>query len=152
MEMVEIKNRRKSGVIPFYKDDAGVIRMLFMVPSDPYYGGPRLQIAKGGIDEGETAKESAVREGIEELGLRLNNVLAVERGTPVVGLKRADGEHYTMEVFVALIHNPDAFDQPHYETGRTEWLTIQEFRKQGRRAQLALVEQAYFHMLYMTQK
>ena len=59
MKMVEIKNSNKSGIIPFYKDDDDQIRMLFMIPSDPYYGGPRLQIAKGGIDPGETAQDTA---------------------------------------------------------------------------------------------
>lgn len=132
MKMVEIKNSNKSGIIPFYVDETGQILMLFMIPSDPYYGGPRLQIAKGGIDPGETSQDTAVREGIEELGLRMSNVVAVERGTPAIELKRADGECYSMEVFVAQIVDPGDFDTPHYETGSTDWLTIQEFRAKGR--------------------
>ena len=143
MKMVEIKNDSKSGIIPFYVGDDGQIRMLFMVPSDPYYGGPRLQIAKGGIDPGETAEETAVREGIEELGLRMSNVVTVKRGTHVTELVRGDKAVYRMEVFVAKIIDPAAFDQPHYETGHTSWLTLPEFQSRGRRAQTKLVERAY---------
>lgn len=143
MKMVEIKNSNKAGIIPFYVDETGQIRMLFMVPSDPYYGGSRLQIAKGGIDPGETARDTAEREGIEELGLRMSNVVAVEAGTPAIELTRADGERYSMEVFVAQIVDPADFDTPHYETGSTGWLTIQEFRAKGRRIQISLVERSH---------
>lgn len=149
--MVEIKNSNKAGIIPFYVDDTDQIRMLFMIPSDPYYGGPRLQIAKGGIDPGETAQDTAEREGIEELGLRMSNVVTVERGTPAIELTRADGERYSMEVFIAQIIDPAAFDSPHYETGSTDWLTIQEFRAKGRRIQISFVERSYAVMQRIAQ-
>jgi len=37
---------RKAGVIPFYRDNKGVIRMMFVKSSDPAYGGSNFQIAK----------------------------------------------------------------------------------------------------------
>ena len=39
----------RAGVIPFYLEE-GEIKMLFMKPSDPKFGGKCFQIAKGNRD------------------------------------------------------------------------------------------------------
>ena len=46
-------------------------------------------------------------------------------------------------LFAAEVKDPEDFDQPHYETGKRAWLTLEEFKTQGRQNQLPLVKQAY---------
>ena len=45
-----------------------------MLPSNEEFGGSTYQLAKGHREEGETDKECAVREAIEELGLIKENL------------------------------------------------------------------------------
>lgn len=141
-KLVDIKNSNKSGVIPFYVNEAGEIRMLFMVPSDPHYGGTHPQIAKGGIDPGETAESTALREGYEELGLKDSNISHFVQTSIKENLTRADGAVYTMDVFVAKVINPFDFSKPHYETGAVYWLSVEQFMQTGRRIQRSLVKRA----------
>jgi len=135
-DQAPITNSAKSGIVPFTVND-GIIRMLFMTPSDPFYGGPDPQIAKGGIDEGETSEITAVREGIEELGLRLENVVSVVRVVEPTAIEPE--RDYVLEVFAAEVKDPAAFDRPHYETGSVHWLTIDEFAVIGRPAHRSIV-------------
>jgi len=134
------KPRNKAGVIPFIRHDDGSIQMMFMSPSDPSYGGPEPQIAKGGLDAGENAKEAAIREGEEELGLQQSNVVAIY-ALPVVTLTGFDAT-YTMAVYAVEVKDQSSFGKPHYETGKIYWLTPEEFAARGRKTQKSLVAQA----------
>ena len=126
-----IKNPNKAGFIPYYISSDGKIKMLFMVPSDPFYGGPDPQIAKGGIDNNDSALSTALREAKEELGLKESNI---ELDT----LHLISSEHpepsrdYSLITYAAKVSDPEDFLTPHYETGSTHWLTLTEFEAVGR--------------------
>ena len=132
--------RQKAGVIPYYFDSKNILRMMFMTPSDPKYGGSQFQIAKGRIEAGEDVQQAAIRESEEELGLLPTNVIQVKSlGTrTITGLD----ETYQLTVFVAEIKNPKAFGPTDFETGDRAWLTLEQFVAKGRQSQLAIVQQA----------
>ena len=134
------ETRQKAGVIPFYVKD-GKIMMLFMIPSDPAYGGSAPQIAKGGVDAGESVQQAAIREGSEELGLDPANIVtAFQAHTSVIS---GMDESYRMTIFAAQVKDPKAFSAGHYETGKKLWLTLEKFASTGRKSQLAFVQAAH---------
>lgn len=142
MRLDEIQQlRQKAGVIPYFIQEDGTPAMMFMVPSNAQFGGSLFQIAKGRIEPGENIQEAAVREAEEELGLRTENVTQVKSigNVKITGLD----ETYMLAIFAAEVKDPENFDQPHYETGKRAWLTLEEFKAQGRQNQLPLVKQAY---------
>lgn len=141
MRIAEVAEKQKAGIIPYFVNKEGVARMLFMIPSNPAYGGSHPQIAKGSIDPGEDTATAAMREGMEELGLQHSNIVAVRS----VGTERITGldETYSLSLFAAKVKNPGQFSQPHYETGKRVWLSAEEFSKVGRKSQAALVKKAY---------
>ena len=58
-------NPQRSGVIPYYWKDSQ-LWVKVMRPSDPAYGGTEWQIAKGGLEDGLSHAENAVKEAIED--------------------------------------------------------------------------------------
>lgn len=112
----------RAGVIPYIIEN-DQIKMMFMKPSDPTYGGHYYQIAKGKREEGETDEEAAFREAGEELGLFAGNI--VERTELGTFLGRTT-------VFLAKIKDKQMFGDPCDETGATKWLTPEQFNDQGR--------------------
>jgi 8-oxo-dGTP pyrophosphatase MutT (NUDIX family) len=117
----------RAALIPimFNADNPVLSKMMFMVPSDSTYGGDRPQMAKGQIEEDESAKQAAIREAHEELGLCSNNIIdIIDCG---VWLGRTT-------VFAALVRsdNPADFDPFHEETDSTHWMTLAEFMQDGR--------------------
>lgn len=129
----------RSGVIPYIIED-GQIKMMFMKPSDPKFGGDFFQIAKGKHEAGETAFEAGLREAGEELGLFSGNVL----------------ETYELGIFLgrttihlARIKDKALFGDPCFETKEVMWLTPEEFYDVGRdlhkpviRAAVRLIQEA----------
>lgn len=141
----------RAGVIPYYNDN-GTIRMLFMKPSNSKFGGDinpetgememRYQLAKGRIEKNENAQEAALREGEEEVGLKLENIMfALHVGT---FLGRT-------EVYIAKIIDPAIFGEHHYETESTCWMTLEEFEQSGRVLHRDLVRQSHF-LIEMTEE
>jgi 8-oxo-dGTP pyrophosphatase MutT (NUDIX family) len=129
----------KAGVIPYIRD-GDTVKMLFMVPSDPAYGGDRPAIAKGHVDKGETPEAAAIREAEEELGLKRSNM----KGAPTLawsGELSGLEAHYILHVFIVEVNDEDDFNEPHFETGSTHWLTASEFASKGRRSQNSIVQQ-----------
>lgn len=124
----------RAGVIPYYADDAGVVHMLFMRPSDPLYGGDRMQIAKGRVDEGETFLQTALREGSEELGLLNTNISRIDEVGTFMG---------RTTVYVAAVVDPLDFGVPGFETSEVQWMTLEEFQREGRDLHVAVVSEAY---------
>lgn len=125
----------RAGAIPFYIDENGEVQMFFMKPSDPMYGGPDFQVAKGKVDENESFFDAGIREATEELGLKTHNIEDVMR----LG-------HYlhTITMFVAKITDPKDFNDPDYETGETRWMTVREFYSDGGRdLHMDMVQDAY---------
>jgi len=140
MQIREIMAKDKAGVIPFYRRDDGEILMMFRTPSDLNFGGTKPQVAKGGIDKGETVYQAAVREGAEELGLLLDNIVSTFP-IPVQKIKGTD-ETYKLHMFAVEIEDPTHFGQHDYETAEVMWMTAAEFATVGRNNQQALVKQA----------
>lgn len=112
----------RSGVIPYHIVD-GEIRMLFMKPSEPKFGGDVFQIAKGKREEGESPLETGLREANEELGLFSGNIKETHELGEFMG---------RTTIFVCEIKDPDAFGDPHFETKEVKWMTPEEFQKEGR--------------------
>lgn len=122
----------RAAVIPYFIED-GTIKMMFMVPSDTTYGGSAPQIAKGRIEEGESAEETARREGYEELGLKEDNILSFDELGVFLG---------RTTFYVAKIRNEFDFDVPHFETKETRWMTLDEFAVEGRDIHQSVVNTA----------
>ena len=116
------KKVHRAGTIPYIIEN-GKIEMMFMQPSDPAYGGSEFQIAKGKIEENETAKDAALREAKEEIGLFIGNITLVEE----VGLFMG-----RTTVFIAKVKDKDMFGAPGEETGNVAWLTPDQFMDEGR--------------------
>lgn len=137
-ELLDIDSSPAAGIIPFSIDGA----CLFMFSSNPDFGGDKPSIAKGRIDKGEIPEETAIREGEEELGLKTSNFInepfLIYSGK-VTGLKRT----YHIDVYAVLIENKKDFNEPHYETKSTHWMTREEYNEKGRKSQQKIVELAF---------
>lgn len=112
----------RAGIIPYvYEDDE--LKMLFMRPSNPDFGGDVFQIAKGKYEEGENAEDAALREGSEELGLFSGNIKQLHALGTFLG---------RTEFFLAEIKDKDMFGDPHFETKEVQWMVPKQFYKEGR--------------------
>jgi 8-oxo-dGTP pyrophosphatase MutT (NUDIX family) len=135
--MKEYKDKTlRAGIIPFYKDKNDKIIMLFMKPSNKKFGGNKFQIAKGKIDKGENPLESAIREAKEELGLIENNIKWIKKAGIYL-----DNHH----IFIAEVINNNStnFNTPHYETGDTKWMQLDEFMVIGRELHIPIIKKCY---------
>ncbi len=145
--MIERQKIYRAGVIPYFVDADDKIKMLFMKPSNSNFGGDidsitgeyvlRYQLAKGRVEQHETAQEAALREGEEEVGLVADNIFGMWHVGNFLG--RTD-------VYVAKIKDPSNFVQHHYETESTKWMTLDEFEVDGRELHRDLVRQAHSFM------
>lgn len=118
------KNKQKrGGVIPYYIEEDGTFKMLFMKPSDAKYGGAQFQIAKGKIEKDESDEDGAFREAQEELGLFEPNT----RNRISLGTFLGRTAFYVAEVI-----DKDKFGDTTTETKATMWMTPEEFQKEGR--------------------
>ena len=125
----------RAGLIPYYIGEDGTIRMLFMKPSDPEYGGECFQIAKGKVeDDDANHKAAALREAKEEIGLFVGNVIFTEEVGVFMG---------RTTVFISKIKDPIMFGEPSFETGDVAWMTIDEFVNEGRDLHRPVVQAAY---------
>lgn len=131
----------RAGLIP-YCNDNGQIKMLFFIPSDPAYGGDQPQIAKGRVDVNEDIQQAALREASEELGLKSSNIINTQLVTKGL-LSGMVTNNYEFHLFISEVNDMNDFDAYGYETLETKWLTIEEFKVQGRETQLDLVSKAY---------
>lgn len=123
----------RAGTIPYVVED-GVVKMLFMRPSDPEYGGDMMQLAKGKIEEGETAQQAALREAKEEIGLFIGNVIKTEEVGVFMG---------RTTVFVTKVKNSTMFGEPSFETSAVQWMTLDEFMTEGRELHRPVIQAAY---------
>lgn len=136
--LLENANIKKAGIIPFVRVD-DEIEMLFMISSDPNYGGPDPMVSKGRIDAGETPEQAAIREGHEELGLRQSNFAGQVFHVHDAEVKGLDAV-YVMRIFAVEVKNKDDFDQPHYETKEVVWLSEKDYEMVGRRSHRPFVK------------
>ncbi len=134
--------KSKAGLIPYFVDEDGAIKYMFMIPSRKSFGERRPAIAKGGVEQGETILAAALREASEELGLKKSNTdfstLDKLFDGHIVGRIRT--HHltvYTVRVF-SKIHFAETVD----ETFKTVWLTSDGFKKIGLDAHKFIVQVA----------
>lgn len=134
----------KAGLIPYYEDDDGDIVMLFMISSDPKFGGSRPMPSKGGVDKGETAKEAAIREAFEELGLEPSNIEHVKfvksESYGYVNIEQQQVD-VTVEWYYGRMKNPTQLVAHGYETSKVVRMTADEYAKRGRVVDRGLVHQ-----------
>lgn len=133
----------KVGIIPYYVNEDDQVVMAFMIPSDPSYGGDRPQIAKGEIDNGEAPLDAAVREGVEELGLRYNNMIFSTLKQVASGQCQGLYANYPIRVYAVRVKDRNEFDAPHFETKERVWMTYLDFVAFGREQQEDIVSKAF---------
>lgn len=124
----------RAGVIPFFVNDDGTIEMNFMIPSETRYGGSDPQFCKGKVEKGESEEDTAIREAIEELGLKESNV----EWFSFLGIYL--GRTY---IYICEVKDKNDFDTPHYETAETVWLTLEQFQKIGRELHRPVIREAH---------
>lgn len=112
----------RAGTIPYIIED-GEVKMMFMRPSNPEYGGDTFQLAKGKVEDGETNEVAALREAKEELGLFVGNVSLTEELGTFMG---------RTTIYVAKVKEKDLFGEPGFETDAVRWMSEQEFMVEGR--------------------
>lgn len=125
----------RSGLIPYWIDESNEIHMMFMKPSDPIYGGDQFQISKGKVEDQEDFQTAAIREAQEELGLLECNIIG-----PVWFLGTYLGR---MSIYVCRIEDVHLFGIPGEETGAVDWMTMDQFKREGRELHLPIVSAAY---------
>lgn len=104
---------KRSGIIPVYFD-CGRVFACCMIPSDPAFGGDKPQMAKGHIEDDLDPKENAIKEAQEELGLKLDNIYGV----------KYLGDYTRISCYTCLVHDPEDFDEPHWESEWAGWIDI----------------------------
>lgn len=132
----------RAGMIPFFRKENGDIVMNFMVPTDTEYSGDKPQFCKGRVEDGENHEDAAVREAHEELGLKESNVKWFYYMGQYLG--------YT-HMYICEVENMEDFDDPHYETDYTVWLTLPEFEEKGRELHRPVIREAYNEFLIMSE-
>ena len=120
----EVKKVHRAGLIPYIVED-GEIKMMFMKPTAEMaeWSTDTFQIAKGKVEDGETAEGAAIREAHEELGLFRGNVVLAEEVGVFMG---------RTTVFISKVKNKDMFGLPSDETSDVTWMTEDEFMDSGR--------------------
>lgn len=132
----------RAGVIPYFINEDGEILMMFMKPSDTEYGGDSFQLAKGKVDDNESALVAALREAKEELGLFIGNVIFTKELGVFMG---------RTTVFLTKIKRQDMFGEPSYETSAVKWMTQEQFMEEGRDLHKPVV-QAAVRMIHKLEK
>lgn len=133
------EKRARAGLIPYMRGEDS-LQYLMMVSSDPKFGGPRPMISKGKIEPMEGTLDAAVREAEEELGLKRRNIrqgsireLADERVVLHSGA-------YDLTLFSCEIVDRYDFGKWCDETDYILWMTLDEFRENGRKDHVKYVE------------
>lgn len=145
----------KSGVVPFIRHEGG-FRFYVMKPhfNIPELGPPPFQLCKGtrmqwelglgwrDVKQGaalaekhESLAETALREGAEELGLKLENIAGLYDLGPYEFASATTGKPKRMWLFAAkIIDSADMLSDAEVEahTSERQWLSASEFAVVGR--------------------
>jgi 8-oxo-dGTP pyrophosphatase MutT (NUDIX family) len=133
------EKRPRAGLIP-YLWNQGVPNFLMMIASDSKFGGPRPMLSKGKIEDGESEIECALREAEEELGLLRENLTDKPFLVAEEQVVLRSGTYY-LTVYAAPIRDRWDFGKWCDETEYTRWMTLEEFREEGRKDHIKFVEQ-----------
>jgi 8-oxo-dGTP pyrophosphatase MutT (NUDIX family) len=134
-------NIAKAACIPYYRD-GNELKMLFMKPSDPKFGGTNFQCCKGNIDPGYSSEQTAIKEAEEELGLTEDNTKNLNFMFYDT-LNYCDGRCCIIYVYSVEVIDPDKLKPFHYETGSVKWMNIKEISEELRFIQRSLVYRVY---------
>jgi hypothetical protein len=150
------KSFNKAAVIPFYKDESGDFHFYWMKPEsreESNLPAPKWQLCKGTrmfnrgeewVDfkpprsapaEGdwlETLPQTALREGAEEIGLRMDNISQILLWGDDHILAQTDGRLISLWVTLVEVKDKDAFDAPDTIEAKT---TAREWIKSGERTE-----------------
>jgi 8-oxo-dGTP pyrophosphatase MutT (NUDIX family) len=131
----------RAGMLPYIRGEDGAIQYLMMISSDPKFGGPRPMLSKGKIEGTENAWEAAMREAEEELGLvpfniRNTTLLCDEHRVELYSCA------YQLTLYMGEVIDRGYFEKWGDETAYTQWMTLEEFRAEGRRDHVKYVELA----------
>ncbi len=129
----------KAGAIVYFKSEEAT-EILLMIPSNADFGGTKLQISKGNVDEGENTEEAAIREAEEEIGLKKSNIKKIKKYLTV----QIQGytEKYEMVLYLIEVTDKNDFGNPHFETKETAWITKNEISK-TRQSQSDIITKAF---------
>ena len=143
---------RKAGLVAFMREPL-CYYVMTPVANKPDLGLPEFQICKGTrmykSDDGwadmrgvvpdgalmETLPETALREGIEELGLKLSNIAALQALGEYSFTSATNRKEVALWLLAAEMQNEADFLPPHAiaaSTAERRWMTLAEFRKAGR--------------------
>lgn len=136
-------DKLRAGIVPYFRSKDGEIKFLFMVSSNPKFGGDKPSIAKGGGKSGENPQEIGFREGQEELGLQKENTI---NGTLKLGWKgtiKGLKEEYKFFVYIVEVKSDDLqkdFNKPDFEVGNRLWYSLDEYKIHGRKSHVSIIE------------
>jgi len=139
IDELQYEKRPRAGLIPYMWED-GILKFLMMVSSNAKFGGPRPMISKGKIEEGENTFECAIREAEEELGLVRENLAAVPILIASERVELRSGA-YRLTVYAAPIQDKWDFSKWCDETEYILWMSLEDFRENGRKDHVKYVEQ-----------
>ena len=90
-----------------------------------------------------------MREAEEELGLRRQNLLSTFVGWSgsITGMDAS----YPMTIYAGKVKSADDFDTPGYETAKTVWLSCEQFKAEGRKSHLPIVDSIYRKVVQIEQ-
>ena len=137
----------RAGLIPYFKDGDKIL-YLFMVSSQQQFGGLKPMISKGKVEEDESTLEAAFREAEEELGFKISNVAgqSFKVADEHVFLRSAN---YRLTLYAVEVQSKFDFKMWGDETEYVTWLTLDEFKEQGRRDHIRYIEIAEHHIRMM---
>lgn len=129
----------RAGMIPYYVNEYGVVKMLFQRPTDKQWTGDFFQLCKGRVEENEKFTDAALREAKEELGLWEGNILEQYELGVVLG---------RTSMYLAKVENPAMFMPfDKREVEETRWMTLNEFLNEGRELHKDVVIEAHKKIL-----
>lgn len=104
----------RGGLIP-YRIQGETVYICLMKPSNVEFGGDCFQLAKGHRENGESDKECAIREAIEELGLKPSMIGEIFHVNDVKKISWWAAEYNTFDL------------DPHSPESRcVQWFTLSE--------------------------
>ena len=169
-EGVDVPDRdiTRAGVLVYHcpHNRMEAVEMLFATPAaKPGFTPPKDQIAKGGrqvrtpsgyrdLDNRNDANgyhstdlepllRNALREGIEELGLRLANISDLHDAGAVIFTSEKTGRQTPMQLYLVRVADKQAFDavDPTH-AARVRWLTPEAFEAEGREDHKPIVRES----------
>jgi hypothetical protein len=153
LDVAELKQQTKAGIIPYLPGSHKRYYVMKPVASKPDLGLPEFQLCKGtrmykaasgwadmrgAIPDHsilEPLAATALREGIEELGLVLSNIVGLKSLGEYSFQSATSSKPKTMFLFAAGMKNEYDFlasSAVAATTAERAWLTLEEFKKLGR--------------------